>query len=173
MERSSVEVDNIMPSHEARCDLAYSPEQLFDLAADVESYPEFLPWWIAARVRSRAGNVYDTEQIIGFGAFRARFATRTLLERPERIVVTSTDRTFRKFHLEWRFAPLPGTGCRVLLQVELELRSTLAQALFSRTISHSAGSIMSAFEARAHQILGPARSNRPTERDGGEHDPII
>lgn len=166
-----------MPSREAQAALDYAPERLFDLAADVESYPEFLPWWIGARVRTRAGNVYHTEQIIGFGTFRARFETRTVLERPERIVVTSSDRIFRTFHLEWHFQPLPENGgengCRTVLQVELELRSTLAQALFNRAISHSAGSIMSAFEARAHQIHGAAASNRPTQSDGGKNGAII
>lgn len=155
-----------MPSHEARRTLAYAPEQLFDLAADVEGYPDFLPWWIAARIRDRTGNVYHTDQIIGFGTFRARFVTETLLERPGRIVVTSSDRTFRRFDLEWRFDPQPGGACRVALRVALELRSALAQALFNRAISGSAGSIMSAFEARAHRILGQ------TEPDGGKNGPI-
>ena len=41
-----------MPRYDAHCALTYSPEQLFDLAADLERYPEFLPGWIAARVRN-------------------------------------------------------------------------------------------------------------------------
>jgi hypothetical protein len=50
--------------------LPYSPEQLFDLAADVERYPRFLPWWIAARVKTREGNVYYTDQDLAFGPIR-------------------------------------------------------------------------------------------------------
>jgi coenzyme Q-binding protein COQ10 len=146
-----------MPSHESQCALAYTPEQLFDLAADVECYPEFLPWWIAARVRKREGNIYFTDQVIGFGVFRERFGSRTVLRRPERIEVTSTDGMFRNFDLTWRFDPLPGGGCRVALLVNLELRSNLVQDLFHRVILRSAGSIMSAFEARAHQLYDPRR----------------
>ena len=170
---SRIEAERIMPSHEAQCALAYSPEQLFDLAADVENYPEFLPWWIAARIRSRAGDVYYTEQIVGFGTFRARFGTKTLLDRPERIVVSSTDGTFRKFDLEWVFESLPDNGCRVALRVDLELRSKLAQALFNRAIAHSVASIMSAFEARAHRIYRPATSEGATERNGDPGTPAI
>jgi coenzyme Q-binding protein COQ10 len=144
-----------MPSHEVHCALAYTPEQLFDLAADVERYPEFLPWWIAVRARKREANVYYTDQVVGFGLVRQRFESKTVLRRPERIDVTSSDRKFRRFHLTWLFDPLPDDGCRVALVVDLELRSKLAQDLFGRAISRMAGSIMSAFEDRAHRLYGP------------------
>lgn len=144
-----------MSSHEAQLELDYKPEQLFDLAADIESYPEFLPGYFATRITRHEGNVYCCDQIVGFRTFRKHFHSRTVLQRPERIVVTSDDRLFRKFELTWRFAPLPHGGCRVSFLVELELRPRLAQDLFRRTIGHTVGSIMSAFEARADQLYGP------------------
>jgi coenzyme Q-binding protein COQ10 len=144
-----------MSSHEVHCVLVYTPEQLFDLAADVEGYPEFLPWWLAARVRKREGDVYYTDQVVGFGVVRQRFDSKTVLRRPERIDVTSSDRMFRKFHLTWLFDPLPDNGCRVALVVDLELRSKLIQDLFGWAISRMVGSIMSAFEVRAHRLYGP------------------
>ncbi len=156
---NAAETYRIMPSHEVHCTLAYMPEQLFDLAADVECYPEFLPWWIAVRVQKREGNVYYTDQVVGFGMVRQRFDSKTVLRRPERMDVTSTDRKFRRFHLIWLFDPLPDNGCRVALVVDLELRSKLAQDLFGRAILHTVGSIMSAFEARAHRLYGPAASS--------------
>jgi coenzyme Q-binding protein COQ10 len=63
---------------------------------------------------------------------------------------------FRKFHLTWLFDPLPDNGCRVALVVDLELRSKLIQDLFGRAISRMVGSIMSAFEVRAHRLYGPS-----------------
>ena len=69
--------------------LPYSPEQPFDLAADVERYPEFLHWWITARVRKREAEVYCTHQVLGIGPIRIEFESRTVLRRPERIDVTS------------------------------------------------------------------------------------
>ena len=147
-----------MPSHEVHCKLAYLPEQLFDLAADVEGYPEFLPWWVAARVRKREGNVYYTDQVVRFAMVRKRFGSKTILQRPERIDVTSIDGPVRKLHLMWLFEPLADNGCRVALVVDLELRSKLAQDLFRRAIIRTARSIMSAFEARAQRLYGPAPS---------------
>lgn len=148
----------MMSTHEAQCALAYTPEQLFDLAAEVERYPEFLPWWIAARVRKRVGNVYYSDQVIGFELFRAHFVSKTVLARPERIDVTSSDRLFRRFALTWLFEPLPGSGCQVQLLFDLELRSKLTHELFRRTIDSTGESIIAAFEARAHQVYGLRKS---------------
>jgi coenzyme Q-binding protein COQ10 len=167
------ETNRIMPSHEAHCDFAYMPEQLFDLAADVECYPEFLPWWIAARVRRREGNTYYTDQVVGFGAIRQRFASKTVLQRPERIDVTSSDWKFRRFHLTWLFDPLPDKGCRATLAVDLKLRSNLAQDLFRGAIIATVGSIMSAFEARAHRQYDSPATPRLTARNSGSNDPIV
>ncbi len=88
-----------MPSHKVSCALHHEPEQLFDLAADVERYPNFLPWWVAACIRERDRDVYYTDQVVGFGIGRASFSSKTVLRRPERIDVTSTDRPFRHFNL--------------------------------------------------------------------------
>lgn len=162
-----------MPSHEAQCTLAYTPEQLFDLAADVECYPEFLPWWIAARVLKREGNIYFSDQVVGFGVFRERFGSKTVLWRPERIEVTSTDGIFRNFDLTWRFDPLPGNGCKVALMVNLELRSSLLQDMFHRAILQSVRSIMSAFEARAHQLYGPSARLGSTLGNSGSGEPVV
>jgi Polyketide cyclase / dehydrase and lipid transport len=84
------------------------PEQLFDLAADVERYPEFQRWWIAARIRKWEGDSYYTDQVLGFGPIRVRFGSKTVLHRPERIDVTSDEPPFRRFALSWIFEPLPG-----------------------------------------------------------------
>lgn len=143
-----------MPRHELQRDLSYAREQLFDLAADVERYPEFLPGWIAVRILHRDGDVYHTEQVLGVGTFRQRFRSKTFLQKPEYIIVTSTDRVMQDFTMEWLFEPLSENGCRVTARVTLELRSKLAQAVFDRFVSHSIGSIMQAFEARAHRTLG-------------------
>jgi coenzyme Q-binding protein COQ10 len=144
-----------MSRHRAMCTLAYTPVQLFDLAADVERYPEFLPGYFATRVTERDGNVYFSDQIVGFGTFRKRFVSRTVLSRPGRIDVTSTDRLFRTFNLVWHFDALPDDGSLVTLEVELELRSRLARGMFSRIIDRTVGDVVSAFEARADQLYGP------------------
>jgi coenzyme Q-binding protein COQ10 len=137
------------------CTLAYAPAQLFDLAADIERYPEFLPGYFATRVTKREGNVYFSDQVVGFGTFRKRFGSKTELSYPGRIDVTSGDRLFRRFNITWYFDALPGGGCRVTLDVDLELRSRLVQDIFSRSVDRIADSAMSAFKARADRLYGP------------------
>ena len=88
-----------MPSHKVPCALPHKPEQLFDLAADVERYPKFLRWWVAARIRKRDRDVYYTDQVVGFGIVQSSFSSKPVLPRPERIDVASTDRPFRHLNL--------------------------------------------------------------------------
>ena len=136
--------------------LPYSPEQLFDLAADVERYPEFLRWWIAARVRERQAEVYYTDQVLGLGPIRVRFGSKTALRRPERIDVTSDQPPFRQFTLSWTFERLPDAVCRVGLAVDLEFHSGLFQSIVERILSATIADIIAAFEVRAHQLYGNA-----------------
>src|SRR5512134_3338248 len=77
--------------------IAASCDQVFELVADVERYPEFLSLWRCARVYHRDGDVYLTDQEIGLGPIRERFRTRTELWRPHRIEVTSDDPLFEAF----------------------------------------------------------------------------
>jgi len=62
----------------------FSCEQLFDLAADVERYPQFLTAWKSVRIVKREANVLDVEQILGVGPVRLSFGSKTVLQRPER-----------------------------------------------------------------------------------------
>ena len=135
--------------------LPYRPEQLFDLAADVERYPEFLRWWLAARVRDREASAYRTDQVLGLGPIRVRFASKTVLHRPQRIDVTSDEWPFRQFGLSWIFEPQRPAGCRVILVAELELRSWLLQGVVDRILPAVTADIISAFEARARRLYEP------------------
>ena len=150
-----------MPLYEANCVLDYTPEQLFDLAADVERYPEYLPWWVAARVRRRGTESYETDQIIGLGPIRQRFTSITLLHRPTMIEVTSTDRRFELFLLRWTFKRLPRGGCHVALTVDMTLRAGFLQNLFDQTLARGVAGVMTSFKARARHLYGPPPAPSP------------
>ena len=135
----------------------FEPEQLFDLAADVERYPEFLRWWAAARIRKREGDIYYTDQVLRLGPIRVRFGSKTVLHRPGRIDVTSDEPPFRRFSLSWLFEPQPCAGCRVSLVAELELRSGLLQQIMDRVLPVAIADIIAAFEARARGLPGDVR----------------
>jgi coenzyme Q-binding protein COQ10 len=143
-----------MLSDEANCSLPYAPATLFDLAADLERYPLYVPGWISAQIYSRGAEVCYAEQVVGFGLIRMRFRTLARLRRPEQIEVTSEDARFRRFQLTWRFDPESDQHSRVTLRLELELRSALLQSALERAAPGAAAEALRAFERRAGQLFG-------------------
>src|ERR1700728_4867829 len=77
-----------MPIHAEQRVLPYTQEQLFALVADIERYPEFLPWCVGARIKERQANLVVADLIIGFKVFRERFTSRVVLDPPRKIDVT-------------------------------------------------------------------------------------
>ena len=95
-----------MPTHAEQRVLPYTPEQMFDLVADVERYPEFLPWCVGARIRKREADEVVADLMIGFKMFRERFTSSVTLDRPgQRIDVAYADGPFRYLNNHWHFEP--------------------------------------------------------------------
>jgi coenzyme Q-binding protein COQ10 len=143
--------------------IPYTPDQVFDLVADVERYPEFLPWWRAARITGTAGDGYETDQVIGFGVLRLPFHSRTVLERPRHIVVTSSGGPVRRLAIDWSFERAPHGGCRTRVVLDLELRSKLVEGVLATVFRDAVRRAVSTFEGRARALYGPPshRERRP------------
>src|ERR1044071_5176537 len=74
--------------------LPYTPEQMFDLVADVSRYPEFLPWCMGARIREQTADMILADLMIGFKMVREKFTSRVWLDRAgQRIDVRSEEHT--------------------------------------------------------------------------------
>ena len=85
-----------MPTHAEKKLLPWTPEQLYDLVAGIERYPEFLPWCIAARIRRREGDLIVADLVIGFRMIRERFTSNVKLDpAARRIDVAYIDGPFR------------------------------------------------------------------------------
>src|SRR5215472_6829143 len=142
-----------MPTHAEERVLSYTPEQLYSLVADVERYPEFLPWCVGARIKEREGNLIVADLIIGFRMFRERFTSRVTLDPPKRIDVAYTEGPFRYLTNHWTFAPVPD-GCRVDFFVDFEFRSRLLQRLIEVLFNEAVRRMVGAFEKRARDLHG-------------------
>jgi coenzyme Q-binding protein COQ10 len=142
-----------------RLHLNYSSPQLFDLVADVERYPEFLPWVLAARVTQRQDATIGVDMTIGTSLLCKRFKTVAILERPHRIDIKSHDPLFDRFRQIWTFAPATDDGTDVEYQVDFEFRSRLLQALVGRMFSDQANETVAAFRRRARQLYGTPASS--------------
>jgi coenzyme Q-binding protein COQ10 len=144
-----------MPTHAEQRVLPYTPEQLFDLVADVERYPEFLPWCVGARVRERRDNLVVADLLIGFRMFRERFTSKVTLDRPRRIDVAYSEGPFRYLDNHWVFESVEG-GCRIDFFVDFEFRSAILQKLIGVLFNEAVRRMVAAFETRAQQLYGAA-----------------
>ena len=143
-----------MPTHAERRIVSYTPEQLFDLVADVGKYPQFLPWCVGARVRSRSDLELVADMTIGFGPFRETFTSRVTLDRPAGMKVSYENGPFRYLHNRWEFHPHP-QGTEVDFFVDFEFRSRILQAAIGFVFHEAVRRMVSAFLKRAREIYGP------------------
>lgn len=144
-----------MLTENARRSLPYARVVLFDLAADLERYPEYIPGWSSVQVYRREADVCHAEQAVGFGPVQMRFRTLARMHRPQHIELTSDDPRFSRFRLLWRFEDAGGGDCQVGLRVELELRSRFLQGWLERAGPGTATEVLRAFEQRARRLYGP------------------
>lgn len=142
-----------MPTHAERRVLTYSPEQMFDLVADVGRYPQFLPWCTGAKVRSRTDTELVADLTIGFGPFRESFTSRVALDHPKQIRVKYERGPFRFLNNTWTFTPDP-RGVLVDFFVEFEFRSRLLQAAIGRVFNEAVRLMVGAFLKRARDVYG-------------------
>ena len=143
-----------MPTHAEHKTVPYRAEQLFDLVADVGKYPEFLPWCVGAKVRTRTETELVADLTIGFGPFRESFTSRVQLDRPRQVRVAYEDGPFRYLNNQWSFRPDPH-GCRVDFFVDFEFRSRILQAAIGVVFNEAVRRMVNAFLKRARDVYGP------------------
>jgi len=139
---------------------AYRPQQLFDMVADVEAYPLFLPWCVDVTMLSRQDDSFVASVSAGHKHIRYRFTSHDTLYRPHndndgawRIRAVSHDGPFRSLHNEWVFQP-HAKGCALAFTIRFEFASPMATMLFKPLFSRVAYSMVEAFEKRARHLYG-------------------
>ncbi|MCC5863101.1 MAG: type II toxin-antitoxin system RatA family toxin [Gammaproteobacteria bacterium] len=133
--------------------LPFPREDVFDLVADVERYPDYLPGWQAARILERDGTSLVVEQELGGFGIRQRFNTRAQLERPTLITIEGDQAPFRSLHQTWTFNALGERSTELRFQVEYALRGRLLSRLVDRLCQHVFRETMEAFAQRARTRL--------------------
>ena len=148
-----------MPRHSETKHLPYTPQQMFELVADVANYDKFLPWVSAVRVRSNSETEMVADLIVGFKAFKEHFTSRVTKQQPTRILVDYIEGPLKYLKNEWRFEPAADGGTEVFFSVDFAFRSrlfeTLAGAMFDRALRR----MTTAFEERAAVLYGSNSSS--------------
>ncbi|AZY93989.1 MULTISPECIES: type II toxin-antitoxin system RatA family toxin [Paracoccus] len=152
-----------MPNHRDSRNLPYSARQMYDLVADIESYPQFLPWNSAARIRTRTTRPDGAEEIaadlvISFKVFRERFGSRVVLWPEQggvwKIDTEYLDGPFKYMRSGWSFKDRPEGGCQVEFFVDFEFKNAILQRLIGVVFHEAMSRIVRAFEDRARKLYG-------------------
>jgi coenzyme Q-binding protein COQ10 len=146
-----------MPTHAEKQILPYQPEQLFDLVADCAKYPEFLPWCVAARVRSRTETEMVADLTIGYGPFRESFTSRNTMTRPTGIDVRYEKGPFKYLNNHWGFTP-HANGTEVSFYVDFEFNSRILRAAIGVVFNEAVRRMVAAFHKRAIAVYGPPKA---------------
>ncbi len=149
-----------MTSRISTTEVPYSAQEMFDLVANVERYPEFLPWCVALRVIRRdvndAGGDILAEMIVAYKVFREKFKSAVTLDNERKhIEAHYIDGPFRELRNRWRFEDRPDDGGSVVhFFIEFEFKNVLLQAT-ARTVFEKAFARMTdAFVKRADELYG-------------------
>ncbi|MCJ8189852.1 type II toxin-antitoxin system RatA family toxin [Sphingomicrobium aestuariivivum] len=143
-----------MPRHSETRSLPYSPEQLFELVADVGRYDEFLPWVSAVRVRSESDEELVADLIVGFKAFKERFTSRVKKERPDKITVDYVEGPLKFLHNEWTFEPDGQGGTKLGFCVDFAFKNRIFETVAGQMFDRALRRMTDAFIARADELYG-------------------
>ena len=147
-----------MPRHSEKRFLPYTPEQLFDLVADVGRYQEFLPWVAATRIRSNSETEMVADLVVGFKALKETFTSKVLKARPGSIEIDYVEGPLKYLHNSWKFRAVPG-GTEVDFCVDFAFRNRIFEAIAGQMFDRALRRMINAFEERAAVLYGEGGSS--------------
>ena len=144
-----------MTARHTQTEVPYTARQMYDLVADVERYPEFLPWCAALRVVDRKENALVADMVVAYSVFRERFRSKVKLDpRAMRIEAQYVDGPFRNLENRWRFTDKPDGGSVIDFEIAFEFRNFLLQATAQAVFDKAFPRMSDAFVKRAHEVYG-------------------
>ena len=158
-----------MPRHNETRALPYTPEQMFDLVADVGCYAEFLPWVTAVRVRSNSETEMVADVIVGFKGLRESFTSKVEKQRPGHIRVDYLEGPLKHLHNDWKFSPDGKGGTLVEFCVDFAFKNRVFEMLAGQVFDRAVRKMVNAFEGRAAQLYA-AGAGEPGISNSSAHN---
>jgi coenzyme Q-binding protein COQ10 len=148
-----------MPQFSTRRRVAHSAAAMFDLVADVEDYPEFVPLCRSLKVRKRTSEagreVIVADMTVAYKLIRETFTSRVTLDRDKReILVEYLEGPFQKMNNRWSFTPAGDDACDVEFFIAYEFRSRTLGLLMGAMFEAAFRRFAAAFERRADKVYG-------------------
>ena len=149
-----------MPQFSSKRRVSHSAPQMFDLVADVERYPEFVPLCKSLKIRQRTPKADGTEIVVcemtvAFKLVQQAFTTRVTLDRPNlKILVEYLQGPFSNLENRWTFEPKSDSTCEVGFYLAYEFKSRMLAMLMGTMFDAAFQRFAAAFEKRADVIYG-------------------
>jgi coenzyme Q-binding protein COQ10 len=149
-----------MPQFSTKRRVKHSASDMFDLVADVERYPEFVPLCRSLKMRKRSTEsggreVIIADMTIAYKLIRETFTSRVTLDRPQlTILVEYLEGPFRRMDNRWSFHPADDRSCDVEFSLAYEFRSRTLGLLMGSVFDAAFRRFAAAFERRADQVYG-------------------
>jgi coenzyme Q-binding protein COQ10 len=152
-----------MPEFRTTRRLAHSAEDMFALVADVERYPEFVPFCERLEVRGRRKegekDILVVDMSVGYRLVRETFTSKVTLDRPAlEVRADYLDGPFRTMENSWQFTPLSEGGCDIGFRIVYEFKSRMLAALMGAMFDRVFRTFAASFEKRADQVYGKKRA---------------
>lgn len=133
--------------------LPHSAEQIFDLVADIERYPEFLEGCVGATIHDQSDNSVTATLRLSRAGISHGFTTRNTMHRPNRIELSLVEGPFEQFAGHWAFRALGEHACKTSLRLQFSLASGLASVAAGKLFDKVALDLVDAVVVRAGQML--------------------
>lgn len=144
-----------MPTHSIEKILPYTQKEMFDLVADIESYPDFLPWCSGARILERDGNIVLADLMIDFKGVHGKYTSRVFLEEEEgEISVELAQGPFKHLYQGWKFTAR-NKSTLVEFDIDFAMRSMIMNKLVNLVFKDACKRMMDAFEVQAEKRYRP------------------
>lgn len=141
-----------MPRHAERRILPYTPEALYTIVADVERYPEFLPWVLGADIINHTDQGFLADLTVGYKFFQDTYRSEVILTPGKRIDIRYVKGPFKHLHNHWIFIPLSPNSVDVDFFIDFEFQSSLFQGMIQTVFTDAVKKMITAFEDRARVL---------------------
>jgi ribosome-associated toxin RatA of RatAB toxin-antitoxin module len=138
--------------------LSYSAKQMYDVIADIRSYPAFLNWCSGTQIVSESSGELVAKLMISYGKLSFEFTTRNTMIESQSVSMNLVEGPFSTLSGQWVLQPLSENACKVSLEMDFNFESLITQTLFGRVFKSVITAQLDAFQNRAEQLYGASAS---------------
>lgn len=134
--------------------LPYTPEQMYNLVNDIESYPKFLPWCENAKILSENADEIKATIFMAKGILKHKFTTKNTLKKNELIDMELVEGPFQHLEGFWHFKPMGENKCKITFELEFAFVAGIFSAMLDPIFHSMVVKIIDSFKKRAEDVYG-------------------